>query len=92
MYKRQSRGKPEAGRKKSPPENKKCGVFLYLPIFYTKSNKGKESGEMKKKLTYHNFYFYLLLLSPILVVYIPVSYTHLDVYKRQVWMCMESVP
>ena len=25
---------------------------------------------MKKKLTYHNFYFYLLLLSPILVVYI----------------------
>ena len=25
---------------------------------------------MKKKLTYHNFYFYLLLLSPILVVFI----------------------
>lgn len=64
-----SRGKPEAGRKNLPLKIR--NVEFFIPShFYTKSNKGKESGEMKKKLTYHNFYFYLLLLSPILVVYI----------------------
>ena len=50
------------------PENRNV-EFLYLPIFILRVTKGGRVGN-EKKLTYHNFYFYLLLLSPILVVYI----------------------
>ena len=30
-------------------------------------------------------YLFLLCLSVLMSIYIPVSYTHLDVYKRQCW-------
>ena len=46
----------------------------------------KKSGVSMKSVWRHRWVYVMLI--PVIAYYITVSYTHLDVYKRQIVMCV----